>query len=375
MRKKLAILGCRGLPARHGGFETFAEKLAPYLVENGWEVSVYCQTDSDASLSYSIWNGVNLVNIPSQHNGPLGTVLFDWQSVVHAGNIKNQLILTLGYNTAIFSIFYKLKKCTNIINMDGIEWQRGKWSYPVRAWFYLNEKIASLIADHLIADHPGIKQHLSKWPVKAEKITMIAYGADKILSPDATKLEKFGLLPNQFALIVGRPQKDNTVLEMVSAFSKTSRKIKLAVLCPYDPQHNTYDKQVMDTASDEVIFLGPVYDDQDIQALQFYCRIYLHGHQVGGTNPSLVEALGAGSAIIAHDNIFNRWVADSAAAYFSNQNDCEQAIENLLNNEALIKELKRNSLNQRSQKFTWEKILEEYNQLLTSKYEVFRVNA
>ena len=123
---KVIIQGIRGIPAAHGGFETFAEYLALYLVKKGWIVTVYCQGEPDAEYSETTWNGVNLITIPEQNEGAFGTVRFDYNAVIHSLK-HNSLVLTLGYNTAIFSLFYRLKGIPNVINMDGIEWRRDKW--------------------------------------------------------------------------------------------------------------------------------------------------------------------------------------------------------------------------------------------------------
>jgi hypothetical protein len=178
--KRIRILGIRGVPASHGGFETFADYFARYLVGKGWAVTVYCQEEGDGSLSESTWEGVRRVHIPVKQTGSKGSVIFDGLAAWHASK-EPGLVLTLGYNTAFYNILFRLKGITNLMNMDGIEWQRGKWSKPVRAWFWINEQIGCRIADHLVADHPEMKSHLAR-SVRKEKITVAAYGAEEISS-------------------------------------------------------------------------------------------------------------------------------------------------------------------------------------------------
>src|SRR5262245_475474 len=137
--RRLSILGTRGIPARHGGFETFAEQLALHLTGRGWRVTVYGQTEGTGPLTESEWRGVRLIHCPASWRGALGTVQFDWRTTQHAA-AAGGLVLTLGYNTAAFCGLYRLKRVTNIINMDGIEWQRAKWSAGAKAWLYANER-------------------------------------------------------------------------------------------------------------------------------------------------------------------------------------------------------------------------------------------
>jgi glycosyltransferase involved in cell wall biosynthesis len=139
--------------------------------------------------------------------------------------------------------------------------------------------------------------------------------------------------------------------------------MQLVVLGKYDPNH-AYQRAVKEAASDEVRFIGAVYDKPTVAALRFHAQLYVHGHQVGGTNPSLVESLGAGNAVLAHDNPFNRWVVADGARYFKNEDECAAALDNLLDNEAEIASMKAASRSRFDAEFTWEKILKEYEDLL-----------
>lgn len=366
MKKHLYILGIRGVPAQHGGFETFAEKLSLFLVAQGWEVTVYCQEDGKGGKWESSWNGVNRIHIPVQRQGALGTIIFDLCATIDA--LKHSgLFLTLGYNTAIFNLMQRLKRQTNIINMDGIEWRREKWGKVAKTWFWINERIGCWSGNHLVADHPKILEHLAT-RVSSSKITMIPYGGDEVSSASARVLVPYGVEPYGFSVIIARPEPENSFLEMVRAFSSSRRDHRLVVLGNFNPEVNPYHKSVMDAASDEVIFPGAIYDASIVQALRFYCRFYLHGHRVGGTNPSLVEALGAGCAVIAHDNHFNRWVAGPDAAYFQDEASCSVLFDKLLSNDAAYAKLKDASRQQFLERFTWDKILGEYEALLTRWY-------
>jgi len=248
MNKKLNILGTRGIPAGHGGFETFAEYLALYLVNKGWGVTVYCQEDTTGSITYSEWRGIHLVHIPVSQSGALGTILFDWKATCHALK-QDGLFLTLGYNTAIFNTLQRLKGQTNVINMDGIEWRRDKWGVIAKTWFWLNERFGCWVGNHLVADHPRIKDHLAT-RVRADKITMIPYGGDEVLEADATLLQPYGLEPGRYSIIIARPEPENSFLEMVRAFSSKRRDHQLVVLGNFDPEQNASRAKCLSPSGD-----------------------------------------------------------------------------------------------------------------------------
>ena len=137
--KSVAILGSRGIPACYGGFETFAEELSLYLVRKGWNVTVYCQVEGCGKIRLETWENIRLVKIPVAVPGAVGTVIFDWLSVRLA--VKDRApVLTLGYNTAIFSLLYRCKGIVNLINMDGLEWRRAKWNALEKLWLLANER-------------------------------------------------------------------------------------------------------------------------------------------------------------------------------------------------------------------------------------------
>ncbi|MDO9238297.1 MAG: DUF1972 domain-containing protein [Aquabacterium sp.] len=360
--KTLRILGTRGIPAAHGGFETFAENLALYLRDQGWRVIVYCQETGSAPVVHDKWNGIERVRISVAGDGAASTILFDWLSIWDAAKTKD-LCLTLGYNTAIFDTVLRLKGIPNIINMDGIEWTRAKWSKPAKAWFWMNDWIGCWVGNHLVADHPAIKTHL-KTRVSDKKITMIPYGAVAVEDSPTAPVEALGLVPGRYLTAIARPEPENSLLEIVTAFSAKRRGYKLAVLGKYSA-HDKYQKSVLDAASDEVCFLGPIYDQDTVQALRFHSVAYVHGHQVGGTNPSLVEAMGAGNAVLAHSNRFNKWVAGDSAGYFESVSALSDWFDKLLSQPALLKSMRDASRARFQQALTWPIVLSQYEELLS----------
>lgn len=368
VHKHVSILGTRGVPARHGGFETFAARLAPYLVEAGWQVTVYCQIDAyDPTPREDTWQGVRRVNLRGRGAGALGTMEFDLKSVAHAAK-EPGIKLVLGYNTAVFNIGLRLARRRVVMNMDGIEWRRSKWSFPARAWLRLNEVAGLATSHHLIADHPEIAAHL-KATLDRAPVTMIPYGADVVDDIHRSVPETLSIGNEPYFVVVARVEPENSILEIVRAFVQLRVDAKLVVLGALDPTANSYHAKILETANEKCMFPGAIYDQEIVETLRHRSVAYLHGHTVGGTNPSLVEALGAGAAVIAHDNPFNRWVAGAGALYFSDVDSCRAAMMELLENQGRQQQLRTASRARHAEAFTWPVVLNAYEQLLTSQLD------
>ena len=298
-RPAVRMLGTHGVPANYGGFETAAENIALYLVEHGWRAIVYCQTNHSGPIYEDEWRGIERVNISVPDLGWRGTAKFDWLSICHAVKHRD-VCLTFGYNTGIFNVLQRIFRVPNVINMDGIEWSRKRWGLLRQSILYINERFAAFFGNQLIADHPELMTYLRTRAPK-RKITTITYGAHRIEDAPTDFVEALGLQPKQYLTLIARPLPENSILELVRGFSAKKRGISLAVLGRYEVT-NAYHREVLDLASDEVWFLGAIYEPAVVQALRFHAIGYLHGHTVGGTNPSLVEALAAGNPVVAHNN-------------------------------------------------------------------------
>lgn len=360
----LSILGTRGIPAAHGGFETFAERLALWLRDQGWSVTVYCQDDTNGVWSEDDWNGIRRVHVPVKRKDEAGTIEFDMKA---ARDVRRRpgTVLTLGYNTGFLCAGLRLSGRTHYVNMDGIEWRRSKYNWWKRAALRLNELLAASCATGLIADHPAIANHLGRRACR-KKITTITYGAEGVAAADAALLAPIGIEPGRYLTLIARTEPDNSILEIVTAFSARPRGVKLVVLGRYD-RSVEYQARVLDAASSEVLFAGAVYDREAVAALRFHALGYLHGHQVGGTNPSLVEALGAGNAVIARANGYNRWVAGESALYFDDEASCDAQIERLLMDPVLRTEMQAAARRRWEAAFRWEMILPAYQALLSAE--------
>jgi glycosyltransferase involved in cell wall biosynthesis len=359
---RLRILGTRGVPAAHGGFETFAERLALDLVAHGWEVVVYGQEFGRGPLRHDTWQGVQRVQVPVALRGPAAAVAFDARAIAHAARSRDPC-LTLGYNTALLCAWLRLHGVPNVMNMDGLEWQRAKWGAAARAWLWLNERAACRIADHLVADHPAIQRRLLGLGVPPQRLSMLAYGADPAVDEPVAALHALGLQPGRYLLVVARAEPENSLLEIVQGFVSEPGDMPLVLVGAYDGDRDC-PRCVKAAADHRVHFVGAIYDQARLRALRCHALAYAHGHRVGGTNPSLVEALGAGNAVIAHDNCFNRWVADGAALYFDDAAGFASAWRRLRDDGALVALLRAAARQRFDAAFGWERVLAGYRQLL-----------
>ena len=360
--RTVRILGTHGVPAAYGGFETAAENVALFLRDAGWRVVVYCQVEGTGPVTTDTWHGLERVLVPVDRDGWLGTSQFDLKTIAHAA-AHDDICLTFGYNTAVFNVAQRLLGIPNVINMDGIEWSRARWGKLRQAILYVNERIGCFVGNHLIADHPVINDYL-RTRAPARKITTVTYGAPTVTEAPTDVVEAYGLVPGRYLTLIARPIPENTILEIVEGFSRRERGVELVVLGGYKPEEDDYHRAVVEAASPEVRFLGGIYDPAVTAALRFHSLAYVHGHTVGGTNPSLVEALGAGNPVLAHDNAYNRWVAGEAALFFSTADDVDAALERLVADPALVARLGEAARARHASEFTWEHVAGQYEQLL-----------
>lgn len=358
----LNILGTRGVPAAHGGFETFAQQLALYLVRQGFSVTVYCQTEGAADLKgrEDHWNAIHRVHFGTKRSGAAGTMEFDLACVRDVIG-RPGVDLVLGYNTAVFNTLQKLRRRRVFMNMDGIEWKREKWSLPAKLWLFLNEIIGANLCDTPIADHPEIGRHVAKRTFR--KPVVIPYGADVVRNAPTGPVVDLGLRAGQYFISVARIEPENSILEMIEAFKGANTDMDLVVLGRLDAD-NAYHRRVKRAGRGRVKFPGGIYEDHRVKALRFHARAYLHGHQVGGTNPSLVEALGAGSAVIAHDNLFNRWTAGDGQMFFNDTRSCREQILKIATDDIAHQSARVAARKRHAKDFRWNDVLAQYQALL-----------
>lgn len=358
------ILGTHGVPAAYGGFETAAEHVGLYLAARGWEVTVHCQVPGQGPATADEWRGLRRVLIPEKREGWLSTVHFDRKSTAHLVRHRADVdvCLTFGYNTGIFTVAHRVARIPHVINMDGMEWTRSRWGLARQAILLANERCAGVFGNLLIGDHPVISDYLGRhfgW----RRVRTVTYGAHPVQDAPVDDIVSLGLRSGHYATLICRPIPENSILEIVTAWSAQERGIPLVVLGDYSTT-DPYAAKVRRAASEEIIFLGSIYDQQLVSALRYHCRLYLHGHTVGGTNPSLVEALAAGNPVIAHDNRYNTWVAGRAGRYFSDATDLAGLLNRTLDDRELLSMMSNCARDRHAEEFTWDHIGSQYEQAL-----------
>lgn len=358
---KLAILGTRGIPAQYGGFETFAERLAIGLCERGVDVTVYCERRSEAGPD--VYRGVKLRYIAASMPGPLRTIDYDVRCLWSARK-EFDLVYMLGYGAAPFCIIPRLWGKRVWINPDGLEWARAKWGFWAKLYFRLMEWVSVRVPNRVLADSQAIAVSLSSRHGKLNSCSVIAYGCDVIETTlPAESLVQWGLSPDSYYLIVCRIEPENHVLEILRAFQQSSSKKQLIVVGNYLVQ-TQYAEQLRAIHDSRIRLIGPVYDQAKLTSLRYHSFAYLHGHSVGGTNPSLLEAMGCGNLILAHDNPFNRETLNNSALFFGGIGDLGRALEKIERVDFNAPRMRSAAQHRAMDVYGWPMIVEKYADLL-----------
>jgi glycosyltransferase involved in cell wall biosynthesis len=323
---KIGIIGTRGIPNHYGGFEQFAEYLSTYLVNENCEVYVY--NSSNHPYKEKIFKGVHIVhcNDPEKKMGTIGQFVYDMNCILDTRKRDLDIILQLGYTSSSIWSFLFPKGPLIITNMDGLEWKRSKYNYFVRRFLSYAERLAIKHSDYLISDSEGIKIYIDDKYNKNSKF--IAYGSNVVSTVDETLLEKFNLKKLKFHMLIARIEPENNIETILDGVVLS--KIKTPFLVIGDYTKNSFGKRIKEKYEDykHIIFLGSIYNREELNCLRHCCNLYFHGHSVGGTNPSLLEAMGSGSLIIAHNNIFNKAVLKEDGFYFYTPEDVSFYLKN-----------------------------------------------
>ncbi|WP_276485267.1 DUF1972 domain-containing protein [Paraflavitalea pollutisoli] len=359
---KIAIIGTRGIPNKYGGFEQFAEFIAPALVQRGHEVFVY--NSSLHPFQESTYKGVQLIRKADPENkvGTFGQFIYDLNCILDSRKREFDIILQLGYTSSSVWSFLFPKKAVIITNMDGLEWKRSKYPRPVQQFLKRAEKWAALGSDKLIADSKGIQSYLLEKYQKPS--AFIAYGASLFTNPNSAQLAPFGLTPYNYNLLIARMEPENNIETILQGHHQAETRHQLILIGNHSNKFGTYLKNKYET--EHIRFIGPVYDLQVLNDLRHFSHLYFHGHSVGGTNPSLLEAMASQSLIVANDNIFNKTVLEQDAFYFSSPADIAMLLDQKINKSDFGSFLQRNN----------EKIVNDYSwEYITNTLEKYLTDA
>lgn len=365
---KIAILGTRGIPNHHGGFEQFAEFFSAYLAKQNHKVYVY--NSSTHPYRQDNYKGVEIIHCfdPEEKIGTTGQFIYDLNCILDSRKRSFDVLLQLGYTSN--SIWHKLlpKKTVVITNMDGLEWKRSKYSKPVQKFLKYAEYLAVKSSDFLIADSLGIQTYLQKTYVINSKY--IAYGAELFKTPDETILETYNVESYRYNLLIARLEPENNIETILDGVANANNQVPFLVIGKHDTNRfGVYLKNKFKN-NKNIRFIGGVYNIKHLNNLRYYSNLYFHGHSVGGTNPSLLEAMASRALIVANDNEFNRTILKNNAFYFLNKIEVQNHLETidrkkyLFKIEACFKEI--------GNKFNWKHINKEYLDFI---YECHKQNS
>lgn len=332
---KIGIIGTRGIPNHYGGFEQFAEYLAVHLVKKKCEVYVY--NSSNHPYQQKTFKGVHIVhcNDPEEKMGTIGQFIYDMNCILDTRKKDLDIILQLGYTSSSIWSFLFPKKSLIITNMDGLEWKRSKYSFFVRRFLNFAERLAIKYSDFLVSDSEGIKKYIDDKYKKDSKF--IAYGSNVVSTIDETILEKFKLDKEKYHMLIARIEPENNVETILDGVVDSALKTPFLVIG--DHEKNKFGKRLKEKYKKhkQIVFLGSIYNREELNCLRHFCNLYFHGHSVGGTNPSLLEAMGSGNLIIAHNNIFNKAVLKEDGFYFYSPEDVKFYLMNKTKEEETTK--------------------------------------
>ncbi len=356
----VAMIGTRGVPANYGGFETAVEEIGRRLVERGHEVTVYTRPGKGQAEAPSEYLGMTLVPLPAVHRKSLETLTHTGASVGHVITRRRpDAAILFNSANAIYLPALRGRGIPVATHVDGLEWRRSKWGAGGQRFYRMSEALAVRWSDALIADAPGIAHYY-----RAEfgaTTDMIAYGAPLMSQAPESNLPA-GIHPDSYHLIVARFEPENHVLEAVRGFVASGARHPLVVVggAPFAAE---YTERIRRSCDERVHLVGPVYDQAVLDALYFHANTYIHGHSVGGTNPSLLRAMGAGTTTLAFDVIFNRDVLGADGRFWSDPLELATLLEKSeIDPGATAAEGKR-LRSRAAEDYDWERVTDRYEDL------------
>jgi len=370
MKSRIALLGTRGIPAKYGGFETFAERVAPALAAEGREVWVSCEGTARPRLSE--YNGVRLFYFPFK---PFRRVFYETMYDIYSlarASLMCDCVIMMGYGAGFFFFIPKLFGKKIAVNVDGREWTREKYNSLEKTALHVNELFALRYADAAIADARAIEAYLKT--SQGTEATFIPYGVDvpanlrwnpcllEALHADLSELES-----GEYFLIVARLERDNNISTMVEGYLTARTDKRLVIVGNFLDSSYKDDVHALIAdreGHDRVTFSGGIYEKELLSMLRQHCFAYLHGHSAGGTNPSLLEAMIARNLIIAHDNPYNREVCDRFALFFNDPTSLRTAIESVVDQPEAYDGLRAGAFDRAKNEYAWDRVVREYDALL-----------
>ncbi|TKI69903.1 glycosyltransferase family 1 protein [Sulfurimonas crateris] len=354
----IAILGTRGIPNHYGGFEQFAEHLSVGLVERGHSVTVY--NSSLHPYKEKEFHGVTIKHMydPENKIGTAGQFVYDFLCIMDSRKNNYDVILQLGYTSS--SIFFDLhpKSSAVITNMDGLEWKRSKYSPKVQRFLKWAESLAVKKSDFLVSDSVGIQNYIrSKY---AKESVYIPYGANVIQEYDEVVCLEYGVKKYEYDMLIARLEPENSIEVILDGVKKSNKKRKFLVIGNHKNKFGEYLKLKFQDEKN-IVFVGGVYELSKINSLRYFSNLYFHGHTVGGTNPSLLEAMGAQALVCAHKNEFNSAILGEDGLYFKTADDIKITLQS--KDKKNFATFLKNNIEKIRNIYEWKKIIQDYENI------------
>jgi len=355
---KIAILGTRGIPAQYGGFETVVEQLGGSLVIKGFDVTVYAH---QAKFSQNKYKGIKLVKVPSLKGKSTETLSGTFLSSIHVLFKKTDIVYIMSIANAPFAFFLWIFGKKVIINVNGLEWKRKKWGKLAKNYLRFAAWLCTKIPIKIITDSRSVKTIYKK--TFNRDIIYLTYGAYIENSRNPRLIEKFGIQKEDYHLVVCRLEPENNVDLIVDSYNLLRSTKRLVIIGKVNYPSN-YVQDLKSKAGDNILFLGSVYEEGLLKELVCNSFSYLHGHEVGGTNPSLLKAMGCGCRILALDVSFNREVLAETGLYFKkNPQDLTDKMKYIEDNPDVCGVLGKKAQQRVKEYYNWDKITDQYIEL------------
>jgi len=355
---RFAILGTRGIPARYGGFETFAEELSTRLAARGHSVTVYCREKHEQPF----YRGVRLQYLPTIRHKYFDTIAHTLLSTMHLACVRGyDAVLYCNAANAAFTWIPRLLGMPVALNVDGLERHRKKWNALAKAWYRVSERLATWMPNAVVTDANSIAAYYrEKYGHFSE---MIPYGADLDPVETCAVLERLRLYPRHYFLYVSRMEPENNALLVREAFERLTTEFKLALIGDA-PYADDYIRRVRATTDPRVVMPGAIYGE-GYRELGAHCFAYIHATEVGGTHPALVEAMGRGALVLYLDNEENAEVAGGIGLPFQRDNLTEVMQHALDMPEAERETLRQQARQRARERYSWDAVTDAYEKLLT----------
>ena len=381
--RDIFIIGSRGLPAQYGGFETFVEKLVSHKVSPAIRYHVACLSDESTGNHFD-YKGADCFTVNPPKLGPARVIAYDMMAInyslklIKKEGIQSPIFYILGNTIGAFIVYFA-KKIQSIggillVNPDGLEWKRAKWSKPVQSYLKYSEKEMTKYANLIISDNRGIETYIQNTYPWA-RTTFIAYGTDlsktTLTAEDAPVrdwYQKWQTQEKDYYLILGRFVPENNYETAIREFMKSSTERDLVIICNHEG--NAYfDELRQITGFDKdkrVKFVGTVYDQDLLKYIRNQAFAYIHGHEVGGTNPGLLEALAQTDLNLIYNVDFNHQVAQDTALYWTKEDGNLSQLIDSVDGKVSFEDLGNAAKANMKENYTWEKIVGEYEELFLS---------